>query len=118
MRSSIPIGNLNCIEVEILALIDLVNVAFCIGVRPADTRIEMRTGRSAGVELSFSRSDKAIPGTDQKCEVCNLRVSNPQAPPFIRALVPPSAAPPPPALPEPSSPPAPPSPIELRLQPC
>jgi REP-associated tyrosine transposase len=41
-----------------------------------------------------------------------------RSPPFIRALVPPSAAPPPPAVPESSSPPAPQSPIELRLQPC
>ena len=62
--------------------------------------------------------NKAIPGTEQKCEVCNLHVLNPQSPPFIHALVPPSAAPPPPAVPEPSSPPAPQSPIELRLQPC
>ena len=43
-------------------------------VRPAHN-----VGIHEGHLLSFSRSDKAIPGTDQKCEVCNLRVSNPQS---------------------------------------
>ena len=83
------------------------------------THRSLRAGGRSPTKCGFRRGT-CCPSlgviTDQTCEVCKLRVSNPVSP-FIRALVPPSAAPPPPAVPESSSPPAPQSSDKLR-QPC
>jgi len=53
--------------------------------RPSWVTSRLVTNSQEGHLLSFW-SDKAIPGTDQKCEVCNLRVSNPQSFPFYSCL--------------------------------